>query len=876
MQGAEQRLRRRGLSVRGVALEPGIDRRQVAGHFRVEDLQQQGVHRRRDHFHGRGRRLRRLPGIRGHGLRCGASFGVGGEARVRGGRGGGDLACQGAGRREARVLRHRLVAGRDAVGRGLHALEVGAHGAGAAQRGLEFRQGVEGLVDHGDHRRARRARAVEHAVEHVLDLPAELAQGARADEATASLQGVEDAADRAQALEVVGLRPPQRQQLVEVVDLFGELLEEHLADLVVDLVAGGLEAAGPRRRGRGRLGCGVGCRGRPGRAAVDQRRHRAFDIGLAHHRRRCFDRRGLALGHALRGQRPVAQAFEALAAHVEDLVAVETVLPQRLEVVLQARQRIGEGVQLAPVGDAPAVDERVLDVAPDAGEVGRRLRQLEHLQRARDLPQQARDLDQLGVVPARLDEGDEGLAGVREIGDRLACEDVEDLAGLAGGQLALHRGVLVAGAEAGDLVVEGGVDVQQRAGDVEQRAFVGRATALDDLLHGLALLLDHAARDAEPQHAQGVGDATERLDLRRKAVELGFARAQVQVERVLHPQQVLLDRGGHGVEQRAVAAAHAALGVADLGVGRELGLQLEGVVQRPQRGMVGAGVRDVVEELAGRLQRGFRARDPEAVVLEQAARLALDAGEGLAQRGRRRERAVGHGPGHRGRHPEHAPRGLGVDLAKERIERTDQGRAVAGRASLRPRGHRFAQVRQQRLRAGVAHRQRVVGQLGRRQGVGKRALQVRREQHALREAGLAADGTQVVEQRQQDDRDVLVAALQSLEVIGQQDDAAHEHRAGGVAVGHRPFLQRLRQPLHLLGDHRRRIQLDHAQRALHLVQVTGAEAHATGVGRVGGEVLDLDPRLAQGLVELRLDPAERRVVDGVAQSGHRSGVRPAA
>ena len=104
-------------------------------------------------------------------------------------------------------------------------------------------------------------------------------------------------------------------------------------------------------------------------------------------------------------------------------------------------------------------------------------------------------------------------------------------------------------------------------------------------------------------------------------------------------------------------------------------------------------------------------------------------------------------------------------------------------------------------------------------------------------------------------------ALQAFQVIGQQHHAAHQRGAGFVAVGDAPVAvgtQRVGEALHFLGDHRRGIQLDHAQRALHLVQVAGAEAHAAGVGGIFGEGLDVHARLAQGLVELRLDPAERR------------------
>ena len=55
--------------------------------------------------------------------------------------------------------------------------------------------------------------------------------------------------------------------------------------------------------------------------------------------------------------------------------------------------------------------------------------------------------------------------------------------------------------------------------------------------------------------------------------------------------------------------------------------------------MFAVGMRDVIEQLAGRFECGVRARS-EAVILEQVARFALDAGERLAQRRRRRQRTI--------------------------------------------------------------------------------------------------------------------------------------------------------------------------------------------------------------------------------------------
>src|SRR3546814_9691068 len=100
-----------------------------------------------------------------------------------------------------------------------------------------------------------------------------------------ALERVEHAPDRAQALEVVGAFAPDRQHPVEVVDLLAELLKEHLADFVVDLVAGDFEAAPAAGRdgdGRGDLRA-VGLRSaRLVDAAVDERGDVAIEIGRAH------------------------------------------------------------------------------------------------------------------------------------------------------------------------------------------------------------------------------------------------------------------------------------------------------------------------------------------------------------------------------------------------------------------------------------------------------------------------------------------------------------------------------------------------------------------------------------------------------------------
>ena len=830
MQRTQQRVAPVRLALPGL-FDPALDGLQVALHLGVEDLQQQRIDAGR---HRLDRWLRR--GFDVDKRRLGRCI---------------DQRRRGHGRR---LRRQGLVAGRDAVGGVLEQLQVGGQPTLAAQRRLQFRQGVERAVNHRDDRRTGRPRAVEHAVEHVLDLPAELAQRTRAHQPAAALEGVEHAPDRAQPLHVLGHGAPLRKQRIEVVDLLGEFLEEDLADLLVDLLAHGLEAARhrPHRQRRCRCRNGGGLRnpeGRRRRGSSGFREGRGFDrLGQVHgHVDGGFGdlpgKRRLALHHRRRGRlgwrhrlgkRPVPERLQAAARDVKDLVAVAALLAQRFQVVLQAGQRVGQRVQLAAVGHALARDQFVVRVAADGDQVVGRLRQFHHPQRAGHLVEQARHVAELLVLPAGLDEGHQRLAGLHEIGDRLAHDGVDHLSRLAGKGFACGAGRL-GGAQSRHLVVQGGVDVEQRAGDIQQRVLVRGDRAIEDRLQAIALLLHHLAGRAQAEHAERVGHAAQGLGMGLQRRQVVRAGAQVQVERVLDVKQVVLHRRRHGIEQRAVAPADAALGVFELGLGRQRRLQLEHLAQFAQRGMDVVGmVGDVVEQLPRRFLRAFAAGLGIAVVVKQGAtRLAFDAREYLAQRRRDRQRTIGHRARDAGGHPQHALHRHLADVAQQGFQRRGQVRKRRRRGVFLP----LPDLAPQRFEQG---RHVVVG--GRARGhdrAGKRALQVGREQHALAEQALAARGAQLVEQRQQHDRDVAVPALQALEVVGQQHDAAQQCGAGAVAVGDGAAMQAQRDLLHLLGHHRRRVQLDHAQGALHLVQVAGAQAHAADVGRVLDVVLEL-------------------------------------
>jgi len=222
------------------------------------------------------------------------------------------------------------------------------------------------------------------------------------------------------------------------------------------------------------------------------------------------------------------------------------------------------------------------------------------------------------------------------------------------------------------------------------------------------LFLDDVAGHAQAKHAEGVPDPAQRLDLRLQAGNVALSGTQVQVERILDPQQVFLDRRRHRVQQRAVVAADAAPRMRDLGFARRLRGEVESVAQVLQADVVGLGMGDVIEQLPGRLERGVGARH-EAIVLEQVAGFALDAGECLAQRRRRRQRAVAHGVGNRRCDPQHAAAGFVAGLREQAVDRGRQPGGAGRRALLGPRHERVLQLGQQWRSAGFARLPRTGG-----------------------------------------------------------------------------------------------------------------------------------------------------------------------
>ena len=346
---------------------------------------------------------------------------------------------------------------------------------------------------------------------------------------------------------------------------------------------------------------------------------------------RRFRREGCRGGRARRRHGPVAKQAEAVFGHVENVFQATAMLARGLQVILQRRQRIGQLVHLRTARYAPVFQQFIADEAAHAlGQLGR-TRRRQHAHGAGDLVHQDRRTGQAVVLPAGLDERNDRVLDLAGIGDRFLHQRGDDTQRLAA-RKGVHRFAgtrLVLGTQALDVVVQRCLDVQQGASHVEQGFLVGRAHAVGDLVKHAPLLGHHPARHRQRQHAQRVADAFEHFALGGQLCRIAVLLAQEQVQRLLHAQQVVLQRTRYRIEQRAVVPGHRAAGVFQLtGVGQQA-VQRVGAAQQLHLRAALLGLRHDVEQLAGHIVR-IAAAQAVFALLDQQADIAVDPADQLA------------------------------------------------------------------------------------------------------------------------------------------------------------------------------------------------------------------------------------------------------
>ena len=646
-----------------------------AGFF-DEDFQQFVVHRlfvgRRRQQAGRDLASGRVDGLHrgghdiGHGQRAGRFLDRGDNGLQRGG-GQVDL-------RQVEAAQLHVVPAGGGFGQRLEAEGLVQHrfeGLGSRQRleGLEV-EGGEGLVGRlGLIEGFQFQRGVEAEVDDLGGLDLRLAEvpvviGDQQRRRVIGLQlggleAVEGAQLKGFVQQRLGFQLGQRLQ-------FGQCIEGHRLGAVQRFeFRQGIQCRGLFHRG-GRLGeIGIerdfrlGRQGFEGQGLDRLGRFLGEDFDLLH---RVGQRSGL-FGLELReiedgglGLERVAQVLQALLGHVEDHVALGgVVLGEALQVVLDAGDGVGQGVQALPVGHGLAGQELFLDVAVAGFQKGSGAGQGDHRQAATDLGQQVGHAGQVLVVPLGGDELDDRVLGLFEAIARFLDHQLVDLRHVGGGQVALFAGAVIGRA---DHAGEGRLDVKQGAGDVHEDGVVGLALAEGQAVDDVDLVEDDPARLAKAEHGQGVGDL---LEGREQGIQFGDAAAVAaheDVEAVLDADQFLAKGGDHRAHGVAVGAGQAGTFlVHHVGVGQglvETVLFLEGTDAR----RLGRGLGDVEQQVLDQFVRG-RLVDAIGALVDQALELLVDLTQQGADGGAVDHAAIGQAFDHAGGDgPQGAQRGF--------------------------------------------------------------------------------------------------------------------------------------------------------------------------------------------------------------------------
>ena len=790
----------------------------------------------------------------------------------------------------------------------------------ALERRQQLRQRVDGVMHHGLHALVRLDRVVQYPVEHVLHFPRELTEYAGANQPAGTLERVERAADTDQRRKLGRIGEPDVFGTAQVVDFLLHFLQEDLADIVVDTFRIRIEMSVGRqriadrhlfedllldldpvaillirratlqRRWRGGFGLrqpqsiqivdrGVMRRGLAneqmaqivaGKQADRLGKFRMFLVhegvlgiclhGVDHRRRRG------RLTH--RRQRPVTELAKAVLGHVEDMLEAAAMLTRRLKVILQRREGIGQMIHLRPAGHAPVLQQFVANEAAHALGQFSRARGRQHAHGTGHFVHQGRRAAQAVVLPAGLDEGNDRVLHLAGIADRFLHQGRDDAQRFTAWQPVCGGadGRFVLGAQALDVVIQRRLDIQQGTGHVEQGVFIGEAQAVRDLVEYPPLFADHAARHSECQHAQRVADPLEHFTLYRQLRRVSVLLAQEQIKCFLDPQQIVLQCARHRIEQRTVVPGHRAAGMFKLtGTGQQA-VQRIGRAQQLHLRTVLLGLGHDVQQLAGHLVRLATAQ-AVFTLFDQQTDVAVDLADQLAYfGGLTLEHALLQPFQHAGGNPPQAP-AMHVIAARgdcqQGLAHADQ--LLRGILPAEPaqqllleaqaQVHQFAAMR---FGIRLAHR--------RRRLLRQERVQIGAEHRRLGQRLLFAAGAQVIEQRQQHHRHIAMAAGQALEVVGQLHQATHQRGIGFLAVDDMLLEQRDGERFHLRGHHRRAIQLDHLQGAMHLMQMIRARAHEIALARIVDVGLQGLAGVRQGIVELRLDPLECGEIDVVLKS----------
>ena len=341
----------------------------------------------------------------------------------------------------------------------------------------------------------------------------------------------------------------------------------------------------------------------------------------------------------------IAQAFQAFFRHVEDQVALSgMVFRQALEVVLDAGNGIGQGVEVLPVRHGLAHQQLFLDVAVAGLQQVCGAGQGNHRQTATDLSQQLGDAGQVLMIPLRGNEFDDGVFGLLQAGTRLLDHQLVNLRHIGGGQMAFFTAAFVG--RTGH-ARQGRFDVKQRTGDIHQQCIAGLTLAGGQAVHHINLIENDFTRLTEAQHSEGIADLLER---RHKAFPLGHlaaVAAHEQVQAVLDPHQLFTECRHHRTHGITIRTGQAGTFLIDhIGIRQRI-VQTILFFQHTNARRLGVGLGDIEQQVLGQII-GRRLVDAIGTLLDQTLELFIDLAQQGTHRGAMTHAAIGQAFDHAG------------------------------------------------------------------------------------------------------------------------------------------------------------------------------------------------------------------------------------
>ena len=689
--------------------------------------------------------------------------------------------------------------------------------------------------------------AVQNAIQKILDRPGQFTDAGCPHEPAAALEGMEGAADLAEGLMVLVVGPEGGVVLLDGLQHLVGLFHKDLKDVVIQQF--GVAFLGWLRGGGGSAVSGCHVRGASG-----------------------FRLWGLPGGFAP-GWEP--EAFKPLFGHGQDGIVVVDTVHQPLQMVFDAGDGVGEGIELFPVGGPDAVNQHFLDEALAGFQGGGGARQRNQMEAAADAVEQFRyTTDGLGI-PLGGDEIDHSglhlfqrVAGFAQhraarLG-RLEARDPVGIFAAVGGLLVLMGIVTVR--ESGN----GGFHIEQGPGDVHQCAVVHGIRAGCQLVDPVDLVVDHPLACALAQHGERVGHLAQAREQLREIGIAALVRTHEQVEPILDGVEFLgkhVHHRGHGRPRRCLALAVVAGAVRERlpqAIALHHGTDTFALAVR--------ATGDVIEQVLQCILGHGLAEDGVAFA-DQPFQLTAKIAD-QCQGGRTHGVVAGIqgiDKGARGL-PDLTLRGFLAEFDQARddlVEIVQVG--VHIHAPFQAGSGELEHLLE------LAHLVEYAG--------GGEALvdpgrclepcraQVRVEQGAGGEEGFAACGPQVIEQRQQPQWHILAAGVQGAEVIRQLQDALHQAADGRFAVPGLLVEQGFGQGFHLRGDQAGALELDHPECAVNLVQVVQAEPELGQILAVLGKGLQRMLALSERVLDFAPHPVEGKavIVLGHDHSGCHSG-----